>query len=225
MKQKKPGSLSTDQLIDRLAGDLKPVQPVKLRASATVIWILAIFAMTGALVAMTGHLRADVLIGPMPARLILGVLGSILTVAAAGTGFVRLLVPGRPVPRPILFILGVGLLQMMWSIVAAGWTTAGWDLHSFAGLDVGGGVPCTAIQSVYAVVLAIPLIFGAKRYAPTKLLPLGLFIGFMAVAAGFGGLLVHCPSDDVVHLAVYHLLPAVVLSIGAGGLVAALVRW
>lgn len=222
MKRKSQNSTSTDQIIDQLAGKVTPVRPARLGALATLLWILAIVAMVGALAAVPGHLRADIAAGAMPTRITVGMLGALLTVVGAGIGFVRLLVPGRRLPPISGAIVGLGLLLISGSVVEAGLTHDEW--HDMAGLAL-DGLHCTGFQSLYAAVFAVPLILGARRYAPTRLVSLGLLIGVMAVAAGFAGLLVHCPSDDVVHLALYHLVPAIGLSVGASSFVASRLRW
>ena len=224
MTDKATQRLTSEQLIDQLASNIKPVTPARLRTSATIMWNVSIVAMTGAMVAVTGHLRSDLFVAPIPGRIVIGFFGALVTTAAAGAGFVRLLVPGRRISGLTNFILAIGSLLMAWSVIAAGWGPDGWSISDMDGLDI-SGFRCTAVQSIYAAVLSLPLIFGAKRYAPTRLLPLGLLIGLMAVAAGFGGLLLHCPSDDIVHLAVYHLVPAIVLSVGACSIIAAALRW
>lgn len=209
---------STDQMIEGLVSKLEPKRPIVAGAGIAVALAVFIIAIIAVSIVMTSHLRSDIASGDWSSELALGLFGAILASTATTFGAVRLFIPGRsigPVPQVALTL---GIIAMIWAVVGHGIPA------NQNGLAI-GGIKCTVVLTAYSIIPAVVMLLGARRYAPTSLMMLGLFIATNAAAAGFGGLLLVCESDDLLHLALYHMAPAVVLSTAGALILKRFLRW
>lgn len=224
MTDPKNNTPNTEALIDSLANRAEAITPSELKLGAGVAWFFTIAAIATTLMTLTSGLRADVASGNWPTHIILGVSGALLVMAASTHGAVRLFLPGRSISKVTTRIIVVGLFFIVASVGISGWSNGHWSMNDWVGINW-QGFHCTAALTAYATVCSVALILGARRYAPTKLVKLGLLIGATAFSAAYIALAVHCESNDVVHIFLYHLAPAVGLAIGTCGLVASRLRW
>jgi hypothetical protein len=215
--------MKTEQLIDQLTEKLKPVRVAKLRAGAALLWTLALLGLCLALISVIG-VRPDLRSATIPARIACGLLGSVVLLIGAVAGFIRLLIPARPAPVWTVPSLILGALLIAASSVATYGSLGASSLNDWAGLDASGW-RCTGTLTLFAFLLSLPMILAARRYAPTELAKAGLFLASAAVSGAFAILLVHCPSDDLVHVVAYHLIPSTLLAAGASTLLARTLRW
>lgn len=213
-----PEKQTTDQLIAGLAERVTPVTPRRFGAGATVLWVIAVFAIITLVGIPSVRWHHEDGLALWSWKLGFGLVGALVTVLGAGHAGVNLLAPGRRIPSWSYVAIALGVTSMAASLVLTGGATiAGMtDLH---------GMKCCVVLGIFAILPAVALTTFARRQAPTRLAALGGMIGACTAAAGYGVMLVVCESNDAAHLAVFHLLPAVVLALGGAALLKTALRW
>jgi len=209
-------NLSVDDLIEGLAGDLRPVRPRRLARGWLLVgtgWL----ATAGLLLRLFG-MRHDA--GAMPAMSMLSFwLVAAVAVAAIGSAL-RMGLPG--VGRDY-----------------SGWRWAG--LAAFAlplsAVFVAAGDSHTAVQAMHddGRCLLVGLLAGLgvggalfawlRAGAPTSPERAGWVIGLAAGASGATIAALHCPVDSIVHIALWHGGGVLVATLAGRWLLPPLLRW
>lgn len=202
--------MDSEDLIARLVADARPVRRVPPPALSTLIWLVAVAAVVGAVVAWSGF-RHD-----LPQRLASGVdlpqmiLAGVTGVAAAFAAF-QLALPDRdrrwgwlPVPPALGWVATMG-----WGCVQESLTAGA------AAFVPGVSVPCL----VFIVALSLPLTlcggFLARHAAGFRPGPVAALVGLSAACfAGIGLTLVH-HLDAAATVLVWHGLAVAAVTLGA----------
>ncbi|GAO77506.1 NrsF family protein [Sphingopyxis sp. C-1] len=212
---------STDALIDGLADDLKPVRPRRLLRGG--LWVAAAWIAVGTLLLWLLGMRHDLAGGAMMAPL---PMLSFWLIAALGLSAawsaLRMGLPG--VGRDYSGWRWAGLASLALPLTAL-FMGFGDSHGAIEALRPHNGLRCTLDGLVGGLGVGIALFCWLKGSAPTSPVRAGLVIGIAAGAAGATILALHCSSDDMVHIAVWHGL--VVLSSAAAGrfILTPLLRW
>lgn len=197
--------MKTDELIDNLASDCQPVEPLRITAgqflmalSLSLLWMLLGVAVTAYFspTVRESLFRMSGLFSLLEWILFL-LLGMWAFFLARGTIF-----PGsdRPVLRWSLFalvtlsIIGVSALSYFQ------WSRGFYDPHALA-------PGCSGLMIVFALMPAV-LLFRFLRKSVCMSFRNSISVSFLAVAflAGSGVAFV-CPDDHAIHVLVSHLLP------------------
>lgn len=212
---------SIDELIDGLADELEPVRPRRVARGS--LWVAAGWvAGAAALLGLTGarhDLSGGAMMPPLP------MLSFWLIVAlglAAAWSALRMGLPG--VGRDYSGWRWAGLAALALPVTAL--LIGFGDTH--AAMEAArpeNGLRCMIEGALSGLGVGAALFFWLKGGAPTSPERAGWVIGLAAGAAGATIVALHCASNDMIHIALWHGL-AVALSGLAGRLVLApLLRW
>lgn len=212
---------SLDALIDDLAGELEPVRPRRLMHGG--LWVAAGWFVGGALLlwlfGMRHDLAADGAMAPLP------MLAFWLIVAlglSASWSALRMGLPG--VGRDYSGWRWAGLASLALPLTAL---FIGFSDHHDAmeAMRPENGLRCLIDGVIAGLGVGTALFCWLKAGAPTSPERAGWVVGIAAGAAGATIVALHCASNDMIHIAVWHGL-AVILSAIAGRLfLAPLLRW
>jgi len=213
--------MSNNLLIDRLAGDLRPVRPRHAATDALVV--VALCGVELALYLAIGAARSDM---PMAMAMPsfwwkLGSLGLIALAAAAVA--ISSFDPAIS-PRGGLW----GLAIVIGLCLGAGWAVDGDSAGMpapLARLNWGEGVRCVSEM----VVLSVPPVIGLgllmRRGAPTDGGGTALAVGIAAAAWGAFVFAFACPDDDALYIAVWYILGCGLVTLVARLVLPVLTRW
>jgi len=191
--------MRTEDLLERLTADLKPVRRVMHPAVAALGWLaIAVLVITAAVVVF--GLRHDIAQrlahGTDMAQIILAAMTGMLAAFAA----FQLALPDRderwallPVPAAALWIatLGFGCLQDAWRL--------GWE-----GIRLGTSFGCMGFIVGFSVPLTVAFLWLARHAAPMRPAPVAALGGLAAAAiANIGLTLVH-HLDAAIMVLVWH---------------------
>ena len=205
-----------DDLIDELAGELRPVRPRR--------------ALGGSLLALAGWGAGaagllwlfDLMHGAMaPLPMLSFWLIAALAFAATWSAL-RMGSPGVGRDYGGWRWAGIAALALPLSALAIG---LGDTRAAMDAVHPGHGLDCTIKGLVAGLGVGAALFFWLKRGAPTSPTRAGWVVGFAAGAAGATILALHCADDGMIHIALWHGL--VVLLSGLAGRLALppLLRW
>ncbi len=212
---------SIDDLIDDLAGDLAPVRPRRVARGS--VWVAAGWLAGGAmlfgLVGMRRDLAEGLMLPPLP------LLAFWLIVAlgfAAAWSALRMGLPGVGRDYSGWRWAGLAALALPFSALVMAFG----DGHAaMAAAHPADGLHCLGQGIVAGLGVGAALFAWLKGGAPTSPTRAGWVIGIAAGAAGAAIVALHCASNSMIHIALWHGL-AIVLSGVAGRLVLApLLRW
>ena len=100
------------------------------------------------------------------------------------------------------------------------------DTHAaMHGMDPHGGMRCTLDGLVAGLGVGAALFAWLKGGAPTSLERAGWVVGVAAGAAGAAVLALHCSSDNMVHIALWHGLVVILSAIAGRLILPPLLRW
>lgn len=209
---------TTDELIDRIATDLAPVQVA--RPGRTFAICLAVEAVVVvAFLALVGG-RAD-LAERMTEPFFAAVVGLLAVVAAWSASLaIRLAVPGRVVSARAGWLLPAVPLALAAGVLMLDPLAGAWP--GLAALTT-GCLQCAGLTAAAAVPWLV-LLAVVSRLAPLNELRVGMFAGLSAFLVGAIVTELHCASDSSHHLALGHYLPVVLFSAAACVLAAAIIR-
>ncbi len=211
----------TDELIDRLAGELRPTP------AGVVVRRLAVALGAGGLVAFVGvawrlGLRPD-LAAALGERMFWMKLAYTLAFGAlAAWSMERLARPGETARRrlawlaaPVLLILGLAAVQL-----------AGADSGLWADLIVGHSAQvCPWLITATAAPMFVALFWALRGLAPTRLRVAGALAGLAAGGMGAAIYSLHCPEVGAPFVAIWYSL-GILTPCAAGALVGPrLLRW
>lgn len=198
--------MATNDVIDALVRDLRPVSPLPLPPVRLRRWLMASAALGAATVAMIGRrgdLAAAMFSQPFQAHVAFLVLAAVSSAAAS----LALAIPGEPVrgwhraaPAVALGVWLAWLAGELMPLAAAGaaaWPAAGW-----------GCVAKTfAIGATPGLILAIMI----GRGAPGDVRATVTFAALAAAAVGALGVELTCPLNGPMHLLLWHAGPVMVI--------------
>jgi hypothetical protein len=195
--------MNRDKFLEQLAGDLAPVRPRWRPFSLSLLSLLAALGISVLISALGFHFRADLrdkFVDPF----FLSFLAVCLLVAASSFAYAfSLAVPGKAETR----LLGAGA-----SFVLAGLTVFS-ILQAFlhretdfpSGLD-SHGFACTLAVAFCAFASALPVAWLGRGGAPSHPGKMGAALAGGALSCGIIAVGLHCPVDNEIHIALYHLL-------------------
>jgi hypothetical protein len=212
---------SIDSLIDGLTEELEPVRPRRVARGS--LWVAGGWLAGAALLLLFGGPRHDLAEGAMmpPLPLLAFWLIVALGVAAAWSAL-RMGLPG--VGRDYNGWRWAGLAALALPLSAL--VMAMDDGHAaMAAAHPENGLHCL-MQGVFAGLgVAAALFAWLKAGAPTSPTRAGWVIGIAAGAAGATIVALHCASNDMIHIALWHGLAVALSGMAGRVLLAPLLRW
>jgi len=203
------------ELVDRMAGRLTPVHRLWPPALRFACWMLLEACV---LVALIYHYhRPDIALRLRDPWYVLGLASFAGAGSLAASLALRRAVPGEEIGAlelPLLAILILtGSLLLLHDPVNPQVQLAKF-IHS--------GLICVKWMSLYAAVPWIALLWAARRGAAPARRAEGALVGAAAFMFAFALMRIDCPSDERLHLLIWHLMPAllgIAISAGLGALV------
>ena len=189
----------SDAFIAELVGDLKPVRPLKFALGFGYVFV-ALAATLLATLAAFGS-RKDIATGAIdPVLVVSAGLFLVLGLASAAT----VIVMARP-------RVGSSHDEWHWAGAMAGLlplaATCAIASGRGNGVNVGWasqGLGCAMMGSLLALITYAALVVWLRRGAPTSLEQAGLLTGVAAGCFGSFAFSFHCPSNDFVHIGIWH---------------------
>jgi len=210
----------TDEFINQLVADLRPVRPLR-QAGGMAMTVAALLAGMLGVAGLFG-LRPDVVAGqPGPMLLVPAGLFLVLALASAWCAV--------DMARP-----QVGLRREGWgwtALMAAVLPASAFVLAAgewLAGRDVAldrAGWTCVAGGIMFGLATAVVLIVWLRRGAPTALARAGLLTGVAAGAAGTLAVSLECPQDGLLHIGLWHGGAVILCGLIGRVIVPRLIRW
>lgn len=213
--------MNTDELIDTLALDLRPV-PRGLARMRVTLAVLAGGLAAGALLALTFGIRPDldIAMAGMMFWTKIGYTASIALIALAAA--VVLTRPEARAPRWLwLALIPVAAVAIRSASEMAS-APAGMRMEMWLGET---WAVCPAIVLTLSLPIMATLMYAARSLAPTRLRLTGAVIGLAAGAASATIYCLHCPEVTATFVLSWYTL-GIVLAAGVGALVGPkLLRW
>ena len=206
-------------LIDQLADDLAPVQPIRLVHGMALVALATVATIL--LVELIDGLWSGIVDGTANglffiANGMLGLLG-----AASALAVLRMASPR----------VGNSHEGARWSFAMLGLLPA----TALVTLAIGGslasimadpyGFECMTAGAGFGLVTGAALVMWLRRGAPVSLNAAGLFTGVAAGAIGSFAYGLACPIDTIGHLGIWHVLPVAIAAVAGRLVVPPLVRW
>lgn len=213
-----------EALMDRLAVNVRPVQPLDDRPTMMVVATLLL--VTATLMMVWLGLRADLMAGqPHPMFLLrsgtLAVLGIVSAAAVVSQA------------HP-----GVGRNRQSWS---QGWKVAAamallfplsgavmaFDQpeHAMAMVRAASGWECLRMSLLTASLCALPMLWHLRRGAPVAPERAGLLVGLSAGSLGALAYNLHCPFNSMVYTGLWYGVAVSVATVAGRLIVPRLIRW
>ncbi|OHD09946.1 DUF1109 domain-containing protein [Sphingopyxis sp. RIFCSPHIGHO2_12_FULL_65_19] len=214
-------NLSIDELIDDLAGDLAPVRPRRVARGS--LWVAAGWGAGAAALFWLSGVRHDLAGGIMMPPLPLLAFWLVVALGfAAAWSALRMGLPG--VGRDYSGWRWAGLAALALPLSAL--VMALGDGH--AAMEAArpeNGLGCM-VEGVFAGLgVGAALFAWLKAGAPTSPARAGWVIGIAAGAAGATIVALHCASNDMIHIALWHGLAVALSGIAGRVLLTPLLRW
>jgi hypothetical protein len=212
---------SIDDLIEGLAGELEPVRPRRVLRGG--LWVAAGWIAGGALLLWLFGMRHDLAAGlamaplPMLAFWLIVALG-----LAAAWSALRMGLPGVGRDYSGWRWAGLAALALPLTAIFMGFG----DSHSaMEAMRPDHGMRCTVDGLIAGVGVGAALFAWLKGGAPTSPERAGWVVGIAAGAAGAAAVALHCSSDDMIHIALWHGLAIPLWAVAGRLLLAPLLRW
>ncbi|MBX7528524.1 DUF1109 domain-containing protein [Qipengyuania vesicularis] len=206
-------------LIDELASDLAPVQPIRLWQGIALVAMSAIA--TVVLVEIIDGLWRGIMAGRASGLFFLANGMFALVGAASALAVLRMASPrvgntheGARWSAAMLVLLPVSALFVL----------GGSGLFSAASQDI-YGFECFLAGSAFGLITAAALVLWLRRGAPVSLNAAGALTGVAAGAIGTFAYGLACPIDSIDHLAIWHAAPVALSALLGRLAVPSLVRW
>lgn len=210
----------TETLIDGLVSELRPVR--LMRFSTGLGLVLVGLMLAGGTVLSMSPLRPDLAAGN-PAPMLVVVLGLFLLLGLAAAFAVVAMARPR-----------VGTDRDGWKWAAA--MTALLPLAALITLPghvgalvlsdfVSSGMDCLLVGLAAGLATFLALTYWLRRGAPTYPEQAGLLVGIAAGSFGIFAASLHCPSNDMLHIGVWHAMTVAVGGLAGRLIVPGLVRW
>jgi hypothetical protein len=212
---------SIDDLIDDLAGELEPVRPRRVAHGS--LWVAAGWAAGAGLLFRFSGMRHDLAEGVMMPPLPLLAFWLIVALGfAAAWSALRMGLPG--VGRDYSGWRWAGLAALALPLSAL--VMALGDGH--AAMEAArpeNGIGCLVEGVMAGLGVGAALFAWLKAGAPTSPTRAGWVVGIAAGAAGATIVALHCASNDMMHIALWHGLAVVLSGLAGRLLLAPLLRW
>jgi len=202
--------MRTEQLIEQLASELRPVRVLPAPAWRALLWLAIMAAAAGTLVLLFAHLDA-VLPRLRTPRVAVESVATALTAVTAVIAAFELSIPDR---SPRWAWLPLPFLALWLGASGLGCLRNGWSLHTAQGL-AGESPHCFLFITAASVPLALALFAMLRRARPIDPLPVAM-LGALGVAASAAFVLqfFHPFDVTVIDLALHLAAIALVVSIG-----------
>lgn len=195
-----------DRLIERLAGDLRPVRPLAPPVVRALVWLAAVAALGIALAAISDMGAFRTRMADVP-DLRCAAVGAALTAIAAAIAAFQISVPGR---RPAWMLIPV-LPALLW-LGASGWgCMRGWHLPWMQPATAQDSAHCALFITAVSIPLSALLLLLLRRAVPLYPTRVAAFGGLAAAAAAASLLCLFHPEDAsaidlIVHLSAVGLV-------------------
>ena len=206
-------------LIDELASDLAPVQPLRLWQGIALVALSAIA--TVVLVELLDGLWRGIISGRASGLFFLANGMFAVVGAASALAVLRMASPrvgnsqeGARWSSAMLLLLPVSALFVL----------GGSGLYAAASQDI-YGFECFLAGSAFGLVTAAALVLWLRRGAPVSLNAAGTLTGVAAGAIGTFAYGLACPIDGIDHLAIWHVAPIGLSALLGRLAIPSLVRW
>ncbi|MDZ3833570.1 MAG: NrsF family protein [Sphingopyxis sp.] len=212
---------SLDELIEGLADELEPITPRRVTRGSLMVavgWVGAAALLLG-LLGLRGDLARGVMLPPLP--MLAFWLIAAVALAAIWSGL-RMGLPGVGRDYNGWRWAGIAAMALPLSALFTGME----DSHAaMASVRHGIDTPCLAQALLAGLGVGASLFLWLRGGAPTSPTRAAWVIGIAAGASGAAIVALHCPIDDLVHIALWHGL-AIPLSGAAGRLLLpSFLRW
>ncbi len=212
---------SIDALIDGLADELKPVRPRRLMRGG--LWVAAGWFVAAALLLWLLGMRHDLAAGTMMAPLPLLSFWLIVALGlSAAWSALRMGLPG--VGRDYSGWRWAGLAALALPVTAL-FMGFGDSHGAMEAMRPQNGMRCTLDGLAAGLGVGTALFCWLKGGAPTSPARAGWVIGIAAGAAGATILALHCSSDNMIHIALWHGLVVALSGVAGRLLLAPFLRW
>ena len=212
---------SIDELIDGLAGDLRPVKPRRIVRGS--LWVAAGWLVGAAALLWLTGMRHDLAAGTMmPALPLLAFWTIVALGVAAAWSALRMGLPGVGRDYSGWHWAGLAALALPVTAIVIGFG----DHH--AAMEAArpeNGMRCMIEGVVSGLGVGVALFAWLKHAAPTSPARAGWAIGIAAGAAGATIVALHCASNDMMHIALWHGLAVALSGVAGRFLLAPLLRW
>lgn len=209
-----------DALIDGLVDELKPVRP--RRTGHGSLWVALGWTGGAAALILIAGIRHDLMLGRMPMLSML----SFWLIAAVGLAAtwsaIRMGMPG--VGRDYGGWRWAGLVALALPLSALLLSMG--DSHAaMESARMGVGTYCLAKALLAGFGVGAALFAWLKTGAPTSPRRAGLVVGLAAGSAGATIVALHCATDNIIHIALWHGLAIALSALAGRFLLAPLLRW
>lgn len=212
---------SIDDLIDGLADDLEPVRPRRVAGGS--LWVAAGWIGGAAALLWLSGARHDLADGAMMPPLPMLSFWLIVALGFAATwSALRMGLPGVGRDYSGWRWAGIAALALPLSALVIGFG----DTH--AAMEAArpeNGLRCMIEGVLSGLGVGAALFFWLKGGAPTSPTRAGWVIGFAAGAAGAAIVALHCASNDMIHIALWHGLAVILSGVVGRLLLPPLLRW
>ena len=213
--------MRTEELIQRLAADAKPVRPLRPLLVRVAVWA-ALAASSLAVVMLLMGVRRE--LGDASDRADFAIEAALLLVTALSAAFGALVIsiPGAtrsPLVRWVPIVAGIACVA---------WATG--ELVTASMIDAPVGRISFAWHCVYkttsvAAVPGVVLFLMVRRAAPMHAAWAGLLAILATAAVGVLGANIICPNDRPWHMLLWHVVPLMLFAALGAALGAWLLRW
>ena len=202
-------------LIDQLVADLAPAPPMRagVAIARAVAATGAAIAVIAALMGLRSHVSPLFLLGTG----LFGILGmaaalSVVAMARPRVGSDR---TGWLWAAAMAALLPATALVMATAHAPSFWVQS----------DPASGIVCLAMGLLAGLGSAAVLIAWLRRGAPTSPERAGLTTGIAAGSLGMFAFSLHCPSDDLYHIGLWHTAPVIIAAMLGRAIIPRLIRW
>ncbi len=212
---------SIDELIEGLAGALKPVRPRRVLRGG--LWVAVGWVTSGALLFALFGLRHDLAAGKAMAPLPMLAFWLIVALAlAASWSALRMGLPGVGRDYGGWRWAGLAALALPLTALFIGFA----DSHgAIAEMQPEHGMHCMVAGLIAGLGVGAALFAWLKGGAPTSPARAGWVVGIAAGAAGASVIALRCSSEGMVHIALWHGLAILLSAVAGRVLLTPLLRW
>ena len=214
-----------NSIIDQLSSNLKAVKPLTSVNQAALTWIFGSTISGLALFAAILCFRPNWNTASHAPSLWLNLICLFVTLCGCAIAAIRGGLPGQRLNRAPQWLGSCALFFFFLSLIAEFLTDSSRRSLLAEGWDPQFGTRCGISVLFLAAFPAALLIIRLRRTAPIHPRRSGLWIGLAAGAFGAVSLTFHCPSENPVHLVLWHGLPIFALSLLTALCSGRLLKW